>query len=101
MYRPNVRCKKMLNNDKISGGENGPAILWSAFSIRLLQAINFFMTHNEICVYGDLEVLPVLCDLDYCTAKTHHAVLLRDQTLAEGGEKCDYWFVGDQVKDPQ
>ncbi len=51
--------------------------------------------------HGYLEVLPVLCDLDYYTAKTHHAVLLRDQTLAEGGEKCDYWFVGDQVKDLQ
>lgn len=44
------------------------------------------MTHNEICVHGDLEALPVLCDLDYCTAKTHHAVLLRNRTLAEGRE---------------
>lgn len=51
--------------------------------------------------HGFLEVLPVCCDLDHCTAKLHHAVLLRDNTLAEGGRICDYWFVGDQVKNPK
>ena len=51
--------------------------------------------------HGYLEVLPVCCDLDYCTAKLHHAVLLRDNTLAEGGKICDYWFVGDQVRNPK
>lgn len=48
--------------------------------------------------YGFMEILPVMCDLDYCIAETKHAVLYRDQTLASGGKICDYWFVGDQVK---
>lgn len=49
---------------------------------------------------GFLEILPVMCDVDHLTARLMHAVLHREQTLATGGDKCDYWFVGDQVKDP-
>lgn len=51
--------------------------------------------------HGFMEVLPVCCDLDYCTAKLRHAKLIRDKTLADGCDMCEYWFVGDQVKDPQ
>ena len=51
--------------------------------------------------HGFTEILPVLCDLDYCTAATHHAKLIRDETLALGGKKCDYWFVPDKTVNPQ
>ena len=51
--------------------------------------------------HGFMEVLPVCCDLDYCTAKLRHARLIRDKTLADGCDMCEYWFVGDQVKNPQ
>lgn len=50
---------------------------------------------------GYLEVLPVMCDIDYLTAKLMHFTLHREQTLAGGGTKCDYWFVGDKIKNPQ
>lgn len=50
---------------------------------------------------GYLEILPVVCDIDYLTAKAKCAVLHREQTLATGGKMCDYWFVGDKVKNPQ
>lgn len=50
---------------------------------------------------GYLEILPVVCDIDYLTAKARGAVLHREQTLATGGRMCDYWFVGDKVKNPQ
>lgn len=49
---------------------------------------------------GFLEILPVMCDVDHLTARLMHATLHREQTLATGGEICDYWFVGDQVRDP-
>ncbi len=42
-----------------------------------------------------------MCDIDHLTAKLMHLTLHREQTLAGGGEICDYWFVGDQVKDPR
>lgn len=50
---------------------------------------------------GYLEVLPVMCDIDHLTAKLMHLKLNREQTLAGGGSMCDYWFVGDKVKNPQ
>lgn len=50
---------------------------------------------------GFLEILPVMCDVDHMTAHLMHAVLHREQTLATGGEICDYWFVGDRIQDPE
>ena len=45
---------------------------------------------------GYLEVLPVMCEIDLLTASLMHAKLIRRQTLASGGDMCDYWFVGDK-----
>ncbi len=50
---------------------------------------------------GYLEALPVMCEIDHLTGKLMHVKLHREQTLAGGGDICDYWFVGDQVKDPR
>ena len=50
---------------------------------------------------GFLEVLPVCCDIDYLTTELSHGVLHREQTLATGGEMCDYWIVPDRLKDPK
>jgi hypothetical protein len=50
---------------------------------------------------GLLEVLPVMCEMDHMTAGLMHAKLHRENTLAGGGEMCDYWFVGDKMKDPR
>lgn len=48
-----------------------------------------------------LDILPVMCDVDYMTAALMRAKLHREQTLASGGEICDYWFYGDKLKDPK
>ena len=45
---------------------------------------------------GCLEVLPVMCDVDFLTAKLMHFKLHREHTLASGGKVCDYWCVGDK-----
>lgn len=45
---------------------------------------------------GYMELLPVMCDIDFLSAKLMHLTLHREQTLAGGGDKCDYWFVGDK-----
>lgn len=42
-----------------------------------------------------------LCNIDYNTAALMHGVLHREQTVADGGTMCDYWMVGDKVKDPK
>lgn len=51
--------------------------------------------------HGYEEINPVLCNIDYNTAELMHGVLYREQTVAGGGTMCDYWMVGDKVKDPQ
>lgn len=45
---------------------------------------------------GFLEILPIMCNIDYKTASLMHAKLYRESTLAKGGAICDYWFVGDR-----
>ena len=50
---------------------------------------------------GLLDVLPVMCDTDFLTAGLMHAKLHRENTLAGGGKICDYWYVGDKVKNPK
>ncbi|MCD7812085.1 MAG: L-2-amino-thiazoline-4-carboxylic acid hydrolase [Ruminococcus sp.] len=46
--------------------------------------------------YGYMEILPVMCEMDYLTAALYHAKLYREQTLASGGSMCDYRYVGDR-----
>ena len=47
------------------------------------------------------EITPIFCELDHLTIKTRKAKLLRDKTLANGDDMCDFWIVGDRVKDPK
>ena len=47
------------------------------------------------------EITPIFCDLDHLTIKTRKAKLLRDKTLANGDDMCDFWIVGDKVKYPK
>lgn len=47
------------------------------------------------------ELTPLFCELDYLTIKTRKAKLFRDKTLAKGDYICDFWIVGDKVKNPK
>lgn len=51
--------------------------------------------------YGFLEVLPVCCELDHLLTEASHGRLIRQYTLATGGEMCDYWIVPDKIKNPK
>lgn len=48
---------------------------------------------------GYLDILPIMCDVDFKTAKLMHANLHREFTLATGGKMCDYLFMGDKKSD--
>lgn len=50
---------------------------------------------------GYLDVLPIGCNMDYLTFEAKKAVLYREQTLGSGGDICDYWIVGDQIRNPK
>jgi hypothetical protein len=51
--------------------------------------------------YGYEEINPILCDIDFITMGMMHSVLHREHTLASGGSICDYWTVGDKIKNPR
>ena len=40
--------------------------------------------------------MPLLCDLDHVMIHLQHGVLYREQTIAAGGEYCDYFIFGDK-----
>lgn len=46
--------------------------------------------------YGYLDIMPVLCRIDYTTVEMLHGKLIRHHTVAEGYDKCDYWIIGDK-----
>lgn len=50
--------------------------------------------------HGYLDLLPLCCDIDHIAVERNKGVLHREQTLATGGAICDYWFVGNQTKNP-
>ncbi|MBQ9228175.1 MAG: L-2-amino-thiazoline-4-carboxylic acid hydrolase [Eubacterium sp.] len=62
-------------------------------------------TRCPICEFckreGIEELMPSLCATDEVMFRLQHGVLHRQHTLARGEGECDYWIVGDQVKDPQ
>ena len=47
------------------------------------------------------EITPLFCELDHLMIKTRKAKLLRDKTLAQGDDRCDFWIVGDKVQNPK
>ena len=65
----------------------------------------YHFTHCPIADFckkhGYEEINPVLCNIDYKTMALMHAVLHRDHTVAEGAGICDYWCVGDKIRDPK
>ena len=64
------------------------------------DACYYRITRCPICAYaeklGVSELMPLLCALDEVMIKLQHGVLHREQTLAGGGEYCDYYITGDR-----
>ena len=45
---------------------------------------------------GVSELMPLFCELDEVMITLQHGVLHRKQTLANGGEYCDYFIMGNK-----
>lgn len=63
-------------------------------------ACYYRITRCPICAYckklGVEELMPLFCELDEVMIGLQHGVLHRRQTIASGGECCDYWITGDR-----
>ena len=49
---------------------------------------------------GVEELMPLLCELDDVMINLQHGVLHREQSIAAGGEYCDYFITGNREKVP-
>lgn len=63
-------------------------------------ACYYRITRCPICAYcerlGAGELMPLLCELDEVMIGFQHGVLHRRQTIASGGDCCDYFITGDR-----
>ena len=63
-------------------------------------ACYYRITRCPICAYteklGVSELMPLFCELDEVMITLQHGVLHRKQTLANGGEYCDYFITGNR-----
>ena len=61
-------------------------------------ACYYRITRCPICAYTKKldvsELMPLFCELDEVMISLQHGVLHRKQTLANGGEYCDYFIIG-------
>lgn len=65
-------------------------------------ACYYRITRCPICAYckklGVEELMPLFCELDEVMIHFQHGVLHWQQTIASGGDYCDYFIVGDREK---
>lgn len=65
-------------------------------------ACYYRITRCPICAYaeklGVSELMPLFCELDEVMITLQHGVLHRKQTLANGGEYCDYFITGNKER---
>ena len=63
-------------------------------------ACYYRITRCPVCAYaeklGVSELMPQFCELDEVMIALQRGVLHRTQTIAGGGDCCDYWYVGDK-----
>ena len=63
-------------------------------------AYYYRITRCPICAYTKKldvsELMPLLCELDKAMITLQHGILHRKQTIASGGEFCDYYITGDK-----
>ena len=63
-------------------------------------ACYYRITRCPVCIYaeklGVSELMPLFCELDEVMITLQHGVLHRKQTLANGGEYCDYFITGNR-----
>ena len=64
-------------------------------------ACYYRITRCPICIYTKklnvFELMPLFCELDDLMISLQHGVLHRKETIAKGGDYCDYFIVGDKV----
>ena len=65
----------------------------------------YYFSCCPICEFcereGIGELMPALCGTDEVMFRLQRGVLYRKNTIAAGGEVCDYWIFGDRTTNPK
>ena len=65
----------------------------------------YYFIRCPICEFcsreGIAELMPALCATDEVMFRLQHGTLHREHTIANGETVCDYWVVGDKIRDPR
>lgn len=82
-------------------GSEIPDLLQGGFCRAAYEGACYYrITRCPICIYaeklGVSELMPLFCELDEVMITLQHGVLHRKQTLANGGEYCDYFITGNR-----
>lgn len=63
-------------------------------------ACYYRITRCPICIYTKklnvFELMPLFCEIDDVMITLQHGVLHRKETIAKGGDYCDYFILGDK-----
>ena len=46
--------------------------------------------------HGYMDIMPLLCKVNHVQMEVLHGRLIRNHTVADGAEECDYWSLGDR-----
>ena len=79
-------------------------IYWSLFAPMIKKSIRqrFSASLAEQSIReGIAELMPALCSTDEVMFRLQHGRLYREHTIANGESVCDYWVVGDKIRDPK
>lgn len=106
---PNKWYQNMKKYEKwydSGNGEKYPTTWKVHFDERLHKdGSYYFFSVCPICSYltgiGLGEIMKPLCETDRVMFAYQHGKLYREHTIAEGAGVCDYWSVGDRVKNPR
>ena len=83
-----------------TGNTEAMAVSYTHLDVYKRQACYYRITRCPICIYaeklGVSELMPLFCELDEVMITLQHGVLHRKQTLANGGEYCDYFITGNR-----
>ena len=94
-------AKTDLNTDKGKAEKQYPTSFKVDFVGQPYDGACYYrITRCPICIYteklGVSELMPLFCELDEVMITLQHGVLHRKQTLANGGEYCDYFITGNK-----
>jgi len=99
--------KRMVRADKWARANKDkyPETWQIVFDDSKRDGVFYYFTKCPIAKFfednGFSHLTHIFCETDYLTLSIRGGRLIRNHTIAEDKDYCDFWIVGDKVKDPK